>query len=161
MERRPPGHGARSHDPLSRMYVHLFFFVFLATIAHPAAIAIYKPEDVRPILQAYQGKSIPVEYAKKEAEAKAKHIEGWKHKKGVNRSSFASLLGHNVSPFLPFLFPSSYTLTLLIILPSAPPKTESKCPSSVNIRHPPHLPRAETLRGTNAVPGGAAVYSRS
>lgn len=66
----------------------------------PTAIAIYKPEDVRPILQAYQGKNIPVEYAKKEAAAKAKHIEEWKHKKGVSRTSFGSFLGLNVSIFL-------------------------------------------------------------
>jgi import inner membrane translocase subunit TIM50 len=32
-------------------------------------------------LQAYAGKDVPVEYAKKEAEAKAKHIEEW-HKSG-------------------------------------------------------------------------------
>ena len=42
------------------------------------AIAIYKPQDVRPIIQAYHGKDIPIEYAKKEAEAKQKHIEDWK-----------------------------------------------------------------------------------
>ena len=29
------------------------------------AIAIYQPQDVRPILKAYAGKNIPVEYAKK------------------------------------------------------------------------------------------------
>lgn len=57
------------------------------------AIAIYKPADVRPILQAYQGKNIPLEYGKKEAEAKAKHVEEWKSKKGVSSSSFSSLFG--------------------------------------------------------------------
>ena len=31
------------------------------------ALAIYKVPDVRPILQAYAGKDIPIEYAKKEA----------------------------------------------------------------------------------------------
>jgi len=35
------------------------------------SIAIYRPPDVRPILQAYHSKNIPLEYAKKEAE----HIE--------------------------------------------------------------------------------------
>ena len=60
-------------------------------------MAIYKPDDVRPILQAYLGKDIPIEYAKKEAEAKARHVEEWKRKKGVSGSSFASVLGLNVS----------------------------------------------------------------
>lgn len=67
----------------------------VAMIPFLESIAIYKPEDVRPILQAYQGKNIPVEYAKKEAAAKAKHIEEWKHKKGVSRTSFGSFLGLN------------------------------------------------------------------
>ena len=42
------------------------------------AIAIYKPQDVRPILKAYAGKNIPIEYAKKEAEAKEKFLEEWR-----------------------------------------------------------------------------------
>ncbi|WVQ94093.1 hypothetical protein IAU59_001171 [Kwoniella sp. CBS 9459] len=41
------------------------------------SIGIFNPADVRPILQAYQGKNIPVEYAKKEAEAKQKAVEEW------------------------------------------------------------------------------------
>ena len=42
-----------------------------------AALAIYKVPDVRPILQAYAGKDIPIEYAKKEALEKQRHIEQW------------------------------------------------------------------------------------
>jgi import inner membrane translocase subunit TIM50 len=34
-------------------------------------------KDVRPIISAYRGKDIPVEYAKKEAEAKQKVLEDW------------------------------------------------------------------------------------
>ncbi|WRT63191.1 uncharacterized protein IL334_000094 [Kwoniella shivajii] len=41
------------------------------------SIGIFNPADVRPILKAYEGKDIPVEYAKKEAEAKQKAIEEW------------------------------------------------------------------------------------
>ncbi|WVR03091.1 hypothetical protein IAU60_000080 [Kwoniella sp. DSM 27419] len=41
------------------------------------SIGIFAPADVRPILKAYQGKDIPVEYAKKEAEAKQKAVEEW------------------------------------------------------------------------------------
>ena len=41
------------------------------------AIAIYQPQDVRPILKAYAGKNIPVEYAKKEAEGKRQFLEEW------------------------------------------------------------------------------------
>ncbi|THH09473.1 hypothetical protein EW145_g1996 [Phellinidium pouzarii] len=42
------------------------------------SIAIYKPQDVRPILKAYHGKDIPIEYAKKEAEAKRQFLEEWR-----------------------------------------------------------------------------------
>ncbi len=59
------------------------------------AIAIYKSQDVRPILQAYQGKDIPIEYAKKEAEAKQRHIEEWEktHKTPVSGFTLSSLFG--------------------------------------------------------------------
>lgn len=42
------------------------------------AIAIYKPPDVRPLLKAYHGKDIPIEYAKQEALAKERFLEDWK-----------------------------------------------------------------------------------
>ena len=41
------------------------------------AIGIFSPADVRPILKAYDGKDIPREYAKKEAEAKRVAVEEW------------------------------------------------------------------------------------
>jgi len=66
----------------------------VAMIPFLESIAIYKPTDVRPILEAYSDKDIPVEYAKKEAEAKANHIEEWKKKsRHVSSSSFSSLFG--------------------------------------------------------------------
>jgi len=46
------------------------------------SIAIHKPEDVRPILKAYAGKDIPIEYAKKEAENAQKHLEEWERSGG-------------------------------------------------------------------------------
>lgn len=60
-----------------------------------SAIGIYKPQDVRPVLTAYQGKDIPLEYAKKEAEAKALHVEKWSKDRpqGLASSSFSSMLG--------------------------------------------------------------------
>lgn len=59
------------------------------------AIAIYSPPDIRPILKAYEGKDIPLEYAKTEAKAKAKHIAEWnaKHKPSVATPSFRNLFG--------------------------------------------------------------------
>lgn len=60
------------------------------------AIAIYNPPDVRPILQTYAGTDIPIEYAKKEAEAKQKHIEEWERsRKGLSKGGFtlSSLFG--------------------------------------------------------------------
>jgi import inner membrane translocase subunit TIM50 len=72
--------------------------------AFDLAIGIYKPGDVRPILQAYAGKDVPVEYAKKEAEAKAKHIEEWKKSgKGLATGGFtlSGLFGLQGSVSLP------------------------------------------------------------
>ncbi|OAX40299.1 HAD-like protein [Rhizopogon vinicolor AM-OR11-026] len=61
----------------------------IAMIPFLESIGIYKPPDVRPILQAYAGKDIPIEYAEKEAEAKAKHIEEWKTKaRGLSKGGF-------------------------------------------------------------------------
>jgi hypothetical protein len=50
------------------------------------AIAIFNTPDVRPILKAYDGKDIPIEYAKKEEESKRAAIEEWE-RKNPNRSS--------------------------------------------------------------------------
>ena len=41
------------------------------------AIGIFSPADVRPVLKAYQGKDIPNEYAKNEAESKRVAVEEW------------------------------------------------------------------------------------
>lgn len=61
----------------------------IAMIPFLESIAIYKSPDVRPILQAYAGKDIPIEYAEKEAEAKQKHIEEWKSKaRGLSKGGF-------------------------------------------------------------------------
>jgi hypothetical protein len=59
-----------------------------STLFWGPAIGIYKPPDVRPILQAYHGKDIPLEYAQKEAEAKAKHIAEWKAGRGISSGTF-------------------------------------------------------------------------
>ena len=67
-----------------------------AILIFTSAIAIYKAPDVRPILQAYHGKDIPVEYAKQEAEAHERHVAEWKNKpKGLTYSGFtiSSLFG--------------------------------------------------------------------
>ncbi|KAF8216325.1 HAD-like protein [Mycena galopus ATCC 62051] len=73
----------------------------IAMIPFLESIGIYKPQDVRPILTAYQGKDIPIEYAKKEAEAKALHVEKWTKDRpqGLATSSFSSMLG--LSPSTP------------------------------------------------------------
>ncbi|THU98030.1 HAD-like protein [Dendrothele bispora CBS 962.96] len=65
----------------------------VAIIPFLESIAIYKPQDVRPILTAYQGKDIPTEYAKIEAEGKRKHVEEWQQNKGSTSNSFGSLFG--------------------------------------------------------------------
>jgi len=67
----------------------------VAMIPFLESIAIYKSPDVRPILQAYQDKDIPLEYAKKEAEAKRKHIEEWErsHKSAASGFTLSGLFG--------------------------------------------------------------------
>ena len=60
------------------------------------------PEDVRPILKAYEGKDIAGTFAAIEAESKRRAIEQWQKKRGdraapatgaVGRASFGSLFG--------------------------------------------------------------------
>ncbi|KAH7885179.1 HAD-like domain-containing protein [Phlebopus sp. FC_14] len=68
----------------------------VALIPFLESIGIYKPQDVRPILQAYRGKDIALEYAKKEAESREQHIAEWKGKgKGLSSGGFtlSSLFG--------------------------------------------------------------------
>ncbi|KAG6332746.1 hypothetical protein ID866_6344 [Astraeus odoratus] len=68
----------------------------VAMIPFLESIGIYKPQDVRPILQAYRGKDIPIEYGKKEAEARERHVEEWKSKRvGLSSGGFtlSSLFG--------------------------------------------------------------------
>jgi len=76
------------------------------------AIAIYKPPDVRPIIKAYEGKDIPVEYGKIEAEMKVKHIEEWKakQKSTVAPATFGSLfsLSSSVSSSQSVLLSDTY-----------------------------------------------------
>ncbi|PPR01383.1 hypothetical protein CVT24_006221 [Panaeolus cyanescens] len=67
----------------------------VAMIPFLESIAIYKPADVRPVLKAYEGKNIPLEYGRLEAEMKAKHVAEWKakHKSSAVTPSFGSLFG--------------------------------------------------------------------
>ncbi|KAJ9097638.1 hypothetical protein QFC21_004674 [Naganishia friedmannii] len=46
------------------------------------SIGIFQPPDVRPIIKAYEGKNIPVEYAKREAERKQAAIGEWEREHG-------------------------------------------------------------------------------
>ncbi|KAI0629646.1 NIF-domain-containing protein [Trametes polyzona] len=77
----------------------------IAMIPFLESIAIFKTPDVRPVLKAYEGKNIPIEFAKKEAEMKRKHLEEWEHsRKGLSRGglTLSSLFGgseqHVASP---------------------------------------------------------------
>jgi hypothetical protein len=60
-----------------------------------SAIAIYNLPDVHPILKAYEGKDVPLEYAKTEAISKAKHLAEWnaEHRPSVAAPSFRNLFG--------------------------------------------------------------------
>ena len=55
-----------------------------------AAIGIYNPPDVRKVLKMYEGKDIPREFAKHEADSKRRHIEEMKaHGRNVRPSPFS------------------------------------------------------------------------
>lgn len=61
------------------IYRHDLTFIYLA-------IAIHRPADVRPILKAYAGKDVALEYGKFEAEMKQKALDEWE-KSGKKRSA--------------------------------------------------------------------------
>ncbi|KZP20073.1 HAD-like protein [Athelia psychrophila] len=63
----------------------------IALIPFLESIGIYKPPDVRPIIKAYQGKDIPIEYAKREAEDKQKHVAKWSGKAKPIDATISSL----------------------------------------------------------------------
>lgn len=82
------------------------------------AIAIHKPEDVRSILKAYAGKDVAIEYAKKEAESKRKHIEEWE-RQGGNKSvvggfTMSSLFGGVIDIYLSLASAMAYFHFLLL-----------------------------------------------
>ena len=54
---------------------------------------MFNVKDVRPILKAYQGKDIPVEYAKKEAEAKRVATEEWERRNPAGAGGGSAWLG--------------------------------------------------------------------
>jgi import inner membrane translocase subunit TIM50 len=54
---------------------------FDANSPNVTAVAFLKPPDVRPILTAYAGKDVAIEYAKKEAENKRFLIQDWEKKR--------------------------------------------------------------------------------
>ena len=92
-----------------------------------SAIGIYKPPDVRPILQAYHGKDVPIEYAKKEAEARERHIAEWKGKsKGLSSGGFtmSSLFGVNTEVSIP--------------IPAFIPRVD--CSQVLPLGHPANIP---------------------
>jgi mitochondrial import inner membrane translocase subunit TIM50 len=43
---------------------------------------------VRPVIDAYKGKNVPIEYAKKEAEAKEKFLDEWRAGSGLVHGGF-------------------------------------------------------------------------
>ncbi|KIY51983.1 HAD-like protein [Fistulina hepatica ATCC 64428] len=69
----------------------------VAFIPFLESIAIYRVPDVRPLLKAYEGKDIPLEYAKMEAADKQRHLEKWakdprsRPKTGHNLAHWAGL----------------------------------------------------------------------
>jgi import inner membrane translocase subunit TIM50 len=62
-------------------------------LASDTAIGIFNPPDVRPIIKAYEGKDIPVEYAKREAERKQAAIAEWERDHGASSSPGSGWIG--------------------------------------------------------------------
>lgn len=84
---------------------------------------------MRRVLKAYAGKDIALEYAKVEAEMKAKHVAEWKEKKGKKASgglSFGSMIGlSGVRPFPPSSpLICAYPVFAVRIAPEGPASTD-------------------------------------
>jgi len=95
------------------------FVRLLADFFCAVAIAIHRPDDVRPILKAYQGKDVALEYSKFEAEMKRKQIEQWEKSGGgksvvsnAGGSWLSRLMGAVRSPFP--LYSAGHLLTCII-----------------------------------------------
>lgn len=91
-------------------FCHSLLFCSLTFISlrdRITAVAIHQPQDVRPILKAYAGKDVALEYAKVEEEQKRKHIERWEASGGkksvVSGLSMSKMLGGVSSVFLRLL----------------------------------------------------------
>ena len=116
-----------------------------------SAIGIYKPPDVRPILEAYHGKNIPLEYAKKEAETKQRHIEEWRSGKkalGIGGVTMSSLFGHHSSGDVRFF--------LFGVGVSTPDSDVLDFLSPVVVRAP-HVSGTKEERGAEAISRGPGV----
>ncbi|KAM5537861.1 hypothetical protein V8D89_008337 [Ganoderma adspersum] len=90
-------------DPRDRGLVSMIPFL--------ESIAIFKTSDVRPVLQAYEGKNIPTEFAKKEIEMKQRHIEEFEHsRKGLSRGglTLSGLFGGSEKPSAASQAPLTY-----------------------------------------------------
>lgn len=88
-------------------YLHILT-PFFGSSHEQKAIAIHRPADVRPILKAYSGKDVALEYGKFEADIKRKQLEEWE-KSGKKRSavegvSISRLFGGVSTSVLFFLF---------------------------------------------------------
>lgn len=84
-----PWQGSRN-DPVAKELVALIPFL--------EAIPLYRVQDVRPIIQQFEGQHIPTKYAEKEAQLKQEAVEKWEKekavrqvKKGVMSALFGSL----------------------------------------------------------------------
>lgn len=89
---------------------------------------------MRPILQAYAGKDIPIEYAEKEAEAKGKHIEEWKNKaRGLSKGGFT----------LSSMFGGASDVSSSLLPLSVPPTADFPCSVAVTLPHSFDVPRAK------------------
>ena len=97
-----------------------------------AAIAIYKPPDVRAILKAYEGKSIPLEYAEKEAANKRAFVEEWKARGGGKVNNKHSLLYIRGLTFWQGLSSGGFTVSSLF-------SSSSEKVSTLTILPPPLL----------------------
>ena len=123
------------------------FSGLISYLSRLSAIGIYKPADIRPILESYHGKDIPIEYAKTEAAAKQKHIE--EHlKKGMANSTFtlSTLFGGSSSPVRRRSNHTNFHCSRFI--PSFTDK----------VTYPINLPGAKAPGGSDAVQGGASLH---
>lgn len=131
---------------------------------------MFNVKDVRPIVKAYQGKDIPIEYAKKEAEAKRVAIEEWERRNpggaagGGGAGWLGGLFGGVAVSIQDFSYPHTRLASRIAWLRAVHFGKRERRSGDADItaeyikgKSANDLPRSKTGRGAKGVSAGAEV----